>query len=120
MGNRSKQRAPRQARPVNPGQQELAIMRRMMEDAIAQRVRIEDMAREIARELSEVKFTLAAVLFQLPDHTAILPDNDLEDLSLFAGFESERNETEGTSSITLVLSDRGEDEPDTEVDQDEE
>jgi hypothetical protein len=105
MGNKSTQKPPRQHRPVNPSQQEQMIMRRMMEEAIATRVRVEDQARQVQAELQQTRLLLAGLLLHREDHTAVLHDDDLAELSLFAGFDIDRDEEAETLTLRLILAD---------------
>ena len=103
MGNRSGNRPPRRQGPVNPGQHELMIMRQMMEEAIATRVRVEDAARQIQGQLQEAQLMIAGLLLQREDHTAVLDDDSLEELSRFAGFDVDRDDETGSLTIRLIL-----------------
>jgi hypothetical protein len=105
MGNKSTRKPPRQTRPVNPGQQELAIVRRIMEEAIAARVRVEDQARVLSSRLQEAHMLLAGALLQREDHTIVLVDADLVQLNRFNGFETDRDDEAGTLTLRLSLTD---------------
>lgn len=101
MGNRNKPGPRRNSRPVNPGQQELAIMRRLMEEAIAMRVRVEDQARQVQARNGELQLLVAGLLLQQGGDVT-LSDDLLGEMGNFAGWETERDKDAGTLRLYMI------------------
>ena len=82
-------------RPVNPGQHELQITNRLMEDAIIR-------ARTSEQREQETKLLLAGILSVQPDKSVTLFDKDMALLENFAGFETSRDEAGKSLTLSLI------------------
>lgn len=99
MGSRSKNRRPRQAKPVNPAQHEVAIMQRMMENLVLEKQRVIEKAQAMQIELQNQSLVIA-FLVQEAGGSVSITDQALEALQI-EGLQVER---EGdTVVITTVL-----------------
>lgn len=107
MGNKSKNRRPRQARPVNVGQQELAILNRMMENAVVAKSQTEVRLQQVAAEAQQLQL-IVAVLVQQAGGSVVIEDAVVDSLAV-VGLNVER--VGNTVVITVVgPEDEGEEE----------
>lgn len=100
MGNKGKNRRPRTQRPVNPGQQELVITRRLMESAVIERARVQEQAQLLQMELRQMQIVTALLLERLGG-VAEIADASVEALNV-EGIQTDRDDTRGVTILTLV------------------
>jgi hypothetical protein len=109
MSNKKRVRKYAGPRPVNPGQQELAIMRKMMEESMITRMRVEDAAQKLVARNNELQLIVAGLLHMVGG-SATLTDEILDELSEFDGWDTERNEVDRSLTLYLIPAEDGEEE----------
>lgn len=94
MTNKNRVRRQAGPRPVNPGQHELQITNRIMENAIVR-------ARSAEAQLEELRLLLAGTILAAGG-TVILEDQAMTELGFYTGFDTHRDEEVGALVLTLV------------------
>ena len=94
MTNKKQVRRYAGPRPVNPGQHELQITNRLMENAIVR-------ARAAEAQVEEFRLLMAGAILAAGG-TLVLEDEAMQDLAGFSGMNTHRDDEVGALVLTLV------------------